>query len=122
MKQRTAPNSPHLGWTDKDKTVKTPLSFQRYSTWLDSIEWITAFRGSVDGPGLHYFWSTWVYGWSTSVDPGSPPVSAATFQSTQLNIGSANKAEKHDPPARGNNTCRQGVDQPLVYRPSERSG
>ncbi|KAJ7351488.1 hypothetical protein DFH08DRAFT_806209 [Mycena albidolilacea] len=27
--------------------------------------------------------------------------SAATFQSTQLDTGSANKAEKHNPPARG---------------------
>ncbi|KAJ7857809.1 hypothetical protein B0H14DRAFT_3637985 [Mycena olivaceomarginata] len=46
--------------------------------------------------------------------------SAATFQSTQLDTDSVNKAKKHDPPARGVDTCRQGVDQPLVYRSSER--
>ncbi|KAJ7853062.1 hypothetical protein B0H14DRAFT_2580630 [Mycena olivaceomarginata] len=42
---------------------------------------------------------------------------AATFQSTQLNTGSANKAEKHDPPARGVNTCRQDSKDLLGNEP-----
>ncbi|KAJ7810489.1 hypothetical protein B0H14DRAFT_3151182 [Mycena olivaceomarginata] len=31
---------------------------------------LTAFQGPIDGPDLYYFLSTWVYGWSMSIDPG----------------------------------------------------